>query len=289
LTSSEQIHFSVIIPTYNRKEVLKRAIDSVLAQTFSGFEVIVVDDGSQDDTGDLLKESYPNVQYFKIENQGVSAARNFGVSKARGKFLAFLDSDDEWLPKKLEKQFEYISEKPETKLIHSNEIWIRNGKRVNQMKKHVKQGGDFFHRALELCLISPSAVVIEKQFFEKHEGFDVSFEVCEDYDLWLRMKSDPAIGEIAYHEEPLIKKYGGHEDQLSRKYFAMDFWRVRSMYRLLQTVELSGDRKKALLDVLIKKCEILIAGYQKHNNLENVPMVKEILENSTRIYEEIKK
>lgn len=278
--------FSVVIPTYNRSSVLPRAIDSVLSQSLQDFELIVVDDGSTDDTESIIQKYSDKLKYCKVENRGVSAARNIGATNTNGKYLAFLDSDDEWLPNKLQVQAEYFNNNPKSKLVHSNEIWIRNGKRVNQMKKHAKQGGDFFERALELCLISPSAVVIERDFYFKHKGFYEDYEVCEDYDLWLRMKTDPEIGEILYHNEPLIKKYGGHDDQLSRKYFAMDLWRVRSMYRLLQEVDLNKIRLEALVQVLLKKCEILIKGYKKHDNLEHIEFLENIQKHCSNVFKE---
>ena len=278
--------FTVIIPTFNRASVLPRAIESVLTQTFQDFELIVIDDGSNDETASVLSNYSDRIKFMKTQNRGVSAARNLGVAKTEGKFLAFLDSDDEWLPKKLEVQKKCLDENKTSKIIHSDEIWIRNGKRVNQMKKHRKQGGAFFERALQLCLISPSAVVIERDFYLKHKGFDESFEVCEDYDLWLRMKSDPLVGEVLYHNEPLIRKYGGHDDQLSRKYYAMDLWRVRSMYRLALKGELRPNHLEVLLSTLIKKCEILIMGLKKHKNFEHLERIEKIQRYSLDLYEE---
>lgn len=268
--------FSVIIPTFNRRELCERAVESVLNQKEKDFELIVVDDGSEDETFEYLNEKYgdlADISIYQITNSGVSAARNFAVSKAKGKYLAFLDSDDEWLPEKLSLQKKYIIDKPSTVILHSDEIWIRNGKRVNQMKKHRKEGGDIFVRSLDLCLISPSAVVIEKELFESFNGFDPEFIVCEDYDLWLKMTSKHHIDFI---EEPLITKYGGHDDQLSRKYFAMDYWRVKSMYRLLTNGELSEVQAQKIVEKILEKAQILMNGYKKHNNLENYNEIEEI-------------
>lgn len=268
--------YSVIIPTFNRRELCARAIESVLKQKEKDFELIVVDDGSEDETFEYLNEKYGDnakISIYQIANSGVSVARNFAATKAKGKYLAFLDSDDEWLPKKLSVQKKYIIDKPSTVILHSDEIWIRNGKRVNQMKKHRKEGGDIFVRSLDLCLISPSAVVIKKELFDEFGGFDPEFIVCEDYDLWLKMTSKHHIDFI---EEPLITKYGGHEDQLSRKYFAMDYWRVKSMYRLLKNGELSEVQAQKVVEKVLEKAQILMNGYKKHNNLENYNEIEEI-------------
>ena len=212
---------SVIIPTFNRAHVLLKAIDSVLKQTYKNFEVIVVDDGSTDGTTELLSSYIKEgkILYLKQENKGVSSARNFGVKSSKGDWLAFLDSDDEWLKHKLQKQVELLTERPDLRLVHGEELWVRNGKRVNQKKIHQKFGGFIYEKCLPLCLISPSAVMIERKLYEEMGGFDEEFTVCEDYDLWLKITS---LYEVGFVSDPIIYKYGGHEDQLSHKYFAMD-------------------------------------------------------------------
>ncbi len=137
---------SVIIPSFNRRHCLPRALDSVLAQTVPALEIIVVDDGSSDGTRSLIASDYPQVTYLWQPNRGVSAARNAGIEAARGDWLAFLDSDDEWLPSKLELQLALASSMPQCPLVHSDEIWIRSGVRVNAMRKHEKAGGYIFER-----------------------------------------------------------------------------------------------------------------------------------------------
>ena len=267
--------FSVIIPTYNRANILSRAIDSVLAQTYRNFELIVVDDGSTDETLRLL-ESYGNkITVLAQQNKGVSSARNFGIICAAGEVITFLDSDDSWLPYKLQKQADYFKEYPEIQLVHGEEIWIRNGKRVNPKNKHKKSGGDIFENSLSLCLISPSAVAVKKTLLDQIGGFDENFVVCEDYDLWLKITSQHKVGFI---EEPIIQKYGGHDDQLSRKFFAMDYWRVKSMDRILEIRDLSEKRVQKVKGEIIYKSKILIQGYKKHQNFENLEEVESILQ-----------
>lgn len=265
---------SVIIPTYNRSYCLERAIESVLSQSYKNFDLWIVDDGSTDETQELLKKycDHPQVHLLKTENRGVSAARNYAAKLSDGQWLSFLDSDDEWLKDKLQKQVDFIKAHPSIRLVHGEEIWIRNGKRVNQKKVHKKSGGMIFKRALGLCLISPSAVSLKRDLYFEHGGFDEDFIVCEDYDLWLKVTHKEEIGFI---EDPIINKYGGHEDQLSAKYFAMDFYRVKSMIQLAANYKLDSEDYLALLEMVQRKCEILLKGYEKHQNMEHYPKVSD--------------
>ena len=269
-----EVSFSVIIPTFNRAKVISRAIDSVLNQTYKNFELIVVDDGSTDNTQEILKK-YDQIKIMTQENQGVSSARNSAIQISIGEWTCFLDSDDEWLPTKLESQKNIILSHPKIIWNHTNEIWIRNGVRVNQMKKHQKAGGDQFKRSLELCIISPSTVCIRKDILLAHL-FREDFPVCEDYDLWLKLSSQY---EIDYIEEPLIYKYGGHEDQLSRKYIAMDYFRLKSMFDLYQNSNLSNQQIDYLKEEFRRKAKVLLKGYRKHNNLTHVDEVEFMLAN----------
>lgn len=254
---------SVIIPTYNRAHTLKRAIDSVLAQSYKNIELIVVNDGSSDSTQKLLA-SYTNIHIKNISNHGVSFARNKGIDIATGEYIAFLDSDDEWLAHKIETQMSFLASNPDIHWIHGHEIWIRDGVRVNQMKKHKKGGGDQFLASLKLCVISPSTVLIKREVLDEHK-FREDFPVCEDYDLWLRLTHKFPIG---YIEEPLIKKYGGHSDQLSRSLVGMDYFRIKALDSLLLENILEESQAHESQKVLIKKLNILYQGCVKHNNSE---------------------
>lgn len=265
--------FSVIIPVFNRARVIGRAIDSVLGQSFSDWELIIIDDGSSDALAAALEpyQSNNKLRLYRTQNQGVSKARNFAAKMAQGKWLAFLDSDDEWLAGKLEKQARLIDHS-DFKLVHCEEIWIRNGIRVNQMKKHKKGGGDQFIPSLKLCAISPSAAAIEKKRFFELGGFREDYPVCEDYDLWLKHTSQQNVG---FLEEALVRKYGGHEDQLSRKFKAMDYWRVKSLKWILDHRDLPPEKQVALLKVLNKKLKVLEQGSRKHGNHELLKKLKE--------------
>lgn len=268
---------SVIIPTYNRSAVIFRAIDSVFAQTYKNFELIIVDDGSTDETREHLRELIDSnkIKYLKQENLGVSSARNLGVLNSKGSLITFLDSDDEWLPHKLQDQINYFIKNPHLKIVYGEEQWIRNGKRVNQKAIHKKSGGWIFSSCIQQCLIAPSSVMLTRILFNEMGGFDESFVVCEDYDLWLKISSTNEIGFIT---TPLIVKHGGHDDQLSKKYFAMDFWRLKSMFNILQTRELNPSDKLILIESMKKRGEILMKGYQKHGNTDAQQLVSKMLE-----------
>ncbi len=267
---------SVIIPAFNRAHTLPRALDSLLAQTHKPKEIIVIDDGSTDDTQAVLTD-YPGLNIITQDNRGVSAARNVGVEKASGEWLAFLDSDDEWLPKKLEKQWFVICN--DDKLIcHSDEIWIRNGKRVNPMKKHQKYGGWIYEKCLPLCVISPSSVIIHKSVFADIGVFDEELDVCEDYDLWLRICSKYPI---LFLDEQLIVKYGGHEDQLSRKHWGMDRFRVIALEKMITSGTLNNEEKKSTTDMIIQKCKIIINGMKKRGK----DVESEVWEKKLKLYD----
>ena len=261
------MNVSVIIPTYNRKNFLKRALHSVSNQTFVPHEIIVVDDGSSDGTKDWVQERFPYVRYIYQDNSGVSSARNAGIREAKGSWIAFLDSDDEWMPNKLEQQKGVVNSFQKAWLCHTNEIWIRNGVRVNQMKKHQKYGGDIFENCLDICRISPSSVLIKKEVFEMVGLFDESLKVCEDYDLWLRIT---AVLPVIFLDQPLIIKYGGHADQLSRVDSGIEKYRITSLEKILNTNSLSISQSKIAKSQLIKKLKIFSNGLEKRNKFEEL-------------------
>ena len=265
---------SVIIPTFNRCNLLGRAINSILAQSMSVEEIIVVDNGSTDGTRDMLRSSFPMVRCVDEHKPGVSAARNCGLSVAIGDWIAFLDSDDAWLPKKLEKQMAVYSENSNLRLIHTNEIWYRRGKRVNQMKKHKKRGGNIFKHCLPICCISPSSVLLRKDLIQYVGLFDEELPACEDYDMWLRVT---AREPVLYIDEALTVKYGGHSDQLSKKFWGMDRFRVQSLEKLLARKILTNTQIEATHRVLLKKLNILIKGGLKRGNSEVVDFYSEKL------------
>lgn len=269
------MQISVVIPTYNRLSTITRAIDSVLRQTSSVDEIIVVDDGSTDDTESYLRANYPQVRFTYQQNQGVSAARNRGIKLAQHSWIALLDSDDSWLPNKIENIRQAQLENPDYHLFHSNEIWIRDGVRVNAMNKHGKSGGWIFQKCLPLCVISPSAVVINRELLDATGLFDETLPACEDYDLWLRICHRYPV---YYIDQPLITKYGGHSDQLSNRYWGMDRFRIHALRNLLDKASLAKDDRQAAERMLEKKLNILLKGAHKHDNQSIINEFSPLLE-----------
>ena len=255
----------VVIPTFNRAHVMKKAIESVLNQSYSNFILHIVDDGSTDETAHYLQEysTHPKIKLYHQLNAGVSSARNLAALNSQGEWISFLDSDDEWIPTKLDEQIAFLKKNPDCRFLHSEELWIRNGVRVNPKLKHNKQTDNLFMRSLEFCLISPSTVIIRRDLFLQHNGFDCSFVVCEDYDLWLKILTNEEIG---FLPTPLVKKYGGHADQLSTRFVAMDYWRIKSLVNLYKSQKVSEEQKELIKNVLLKKSEILLKSYIKYQN-----------------------
>lgn len=274
VSSSIDTGVTVVIPTYNRRESLARALASVYAQTLPASQIIVVDDGSTDDTCQWLKEAYPQVDYLWQPNRGVSSARNVGIREASQPWIALLDDDDEWLPGKLESQFQRLRESPEIKICHCEEIWIRNGRRVNAGKRHAKPEGDIFVECLPLCAMSPSSILIHRDVWARVGLFDEQLPACEDYDLWLRIA---ARYPVALVKEPQIKKYGGHADQLSRAFWGMDRFRIRALQRLLGSGSLRADQYRAALAILTEKTRVYSAGASKRGRHEEVSQLQQTL------------
>ena len=262
---------SVIIPTYNRKKTLARAIQSVINQSLSPFEILIVDDGSNDGTEEWVKDNFQNIKYIYQNNHGVSSARNIGIENACGDWVAFLDSDDEWLPNKLYEQVKAIDSNPEIKFFHTNEIWIRNGIRVNQMKKHKKYGGYIFEKCLDICRISPSSALIQKEVFDNIGIFDESLRVCEDYDFWLRITSKYPV---VFLDVPLIYKYGGHADQLSKVNDGIESYRIQSLEKIIKSGFLSDEQKVKAVNALVNKMKIYSKGLEKRKKLDALREIK---------------
>ena len=276
---------SVIIPTLNRCKLLKRALSSVLTQTVKPDEVIVIDNGSSDQTDIMVSSSFPTIKYLVEKKKGVSAARNRGISFAQSNWIALLDSDDTWKPNKIEKQLQFANKNKGLRLIHTNEIWYRNGKLLNQMKKHQKSGGNIFEKLLELCCVSPSSSIIQKNVFNDYGFFDEKLEVCEDYDMWVRITAKEEIG---YLSEPMVFKYGGHEDQLSKKFWGMDRFRIKSLEKNIENDWFSKEQIKTVYKKLIEKLIIVSTGAKKRGNQEAFQKYDQKLKQCLIKLEEIK-
>ena len=272
------MNISVLIPTYNRKHTLSRAIDSVINQIHHPSEIIVIDDGSTDGTKNFILSEYPSIKLIKQRNRGVSSARNTGIKHARGDWIAFLDSDDEWLSTKLKQQVIELENNSDFLLCHTNEIWIRNGVRVNQMKKHQKYGGYIFEKCLDICRISPSSVLLHKAILNDIGIFDEDLKVCEDYDLWLRIAMKYPV---LFLDEMLIKKYGGHPDQLSKLPDGIEQFRIQSLEKILAINSLSEEQYESVKNMLLNKLKIFANGLKKREKVQELKIVEKKIQDWT--------
>ena len=312
---------SVILPAFNRPESTLEAVDSVKAQTYPAVELIVVDDGSTDGTHDALckKTGFRYIRLARNPEQtpfpgplggelktggarGVAAARNEGARAASGMFLAFLDSDDLWMPEKIEKQVRFFGAHPDLKIAQTEERWLRRGQRVNPRPVHKKKAGDLFTESLSRCMISPSAVMLERKFFDAFGGFDERFPVCEDYELWLRITAHHPVGLL---DEPLTIKRGGGPDQLSRQH-SLDYYRILAIDKWLgmaaplppertsKEIPLSPDarneirgyalskthppesRRADAIAELERKCAIYVSGCRKRNRTAEADYIESL-------------
>ena len=267
---------TVILPTWNRAKWLKTSIESVLSQTFQDFELIVVDDASTDSTGKIFESYSGKIKTILLpENLGVSAARNTAIVQSDSNWIAFLDSDDYWHAEKLEKQIKQTILRPEHQIHFTDEIWIRNGIRVNPKNKHQKRDGWIFKPSLALCLMAPSTVMLRRELLERHGMFDEALPVCEDYDLWLRLT---AYHPVALLNEKLMTRQGGHLDQLSRKYWGIDRFRVQSLQKILNHENLRSGDRIAAIRMLRKKSEILINGFRNHGKMKEIRVYQKIVQ-----------
>jgi glycosyltransferase involved in cell wall biosynthesis len=223
-------------------------------------EIIVVDDGSADNTKRLIQQQYPQVQYLYQNNLGVSAARNLGMQHASREWIAFLDSDDEWLPDKLESQIKALQTKPEYKICYTGENWIRNGRPIQQKKHHQQYSGWIFKASLQQCFIGASTVIIHRDVFTKIGEFDTELPACEDYDLWLRISAEYPILHL---DEKLITKYAGHANQLSFRHWGMDRFRIKAIGKLLLQSTLHDLDRNSAIRMLAEKTSIYLTGAKR--------------------------
>ncbi len=270
------MEISVIIPAYNRVSTIARAIESVLAQSYKPKEIIVVDDGSSDATSEVVK-MYDEVTLLRQKNMGVSAARNNGIMMASCDWVAFLDSDDTWHKDKLKKQVAFHKKYKDILVSYTDEVWIRNELHVKVPKKFAKSNEKLYERSLSHCIIAPSSALLHVNVLKHIGDFNESFEVCEDYDLWLRILKEYEIGLV---DEPLITKYAGHDDQLSMKHWGMDRFRVHTLENL--HVKYLDD--ELLLHVLIEKYKVLLAGAKKHEKQKDAFHYEKRIEALEEVY-----
>lgn len=204
------MEISVVIPTYNRFELLKRALKSVYAQTLQPKEIIVIDDGSSDATSKITL-TFPNIRYIRQKNGGVANARNTGIKNARYEWIAFLDDDDEWESKKLQLQAAFHKNNENTYISYTDEAWFVEGVEKKIPKKYQKPKQNRFIDHVRYCIIAPSSVMVHKSVFTAIGLFDESLRVCEDYDMWLRILRRYDFG---YIDKKLLKKHAHSGYQL---------------------------------------------------------------------------
>ncbi len=264
---------SVIIPTYNRVSLTLRAIRSVLDQTLAPGELIVVDDGSDDGTASRIAVEFPSVRVLVQAHAGVSTARNLGILAAGCEWVAFLDSDDVWLPHKLQCQADLLADNPQLMVCHTDEIWIKDGRRINPGRRHAKPEGRIFRQCVPRCCVSPSSILMHKEVLAVTGCFDPHLPVCEDYDLWLRIFSRYPAGLVKNH---CLIKAGGHADQLSRRYWGMDRFRVQSLEKILTQQALDAGDRQICVDTLQHKCAILVQGMERRGNYEEAEYYRQL-------------
>ncbi|HEV2169794.1 MAG TPA: glycosyltransferase family A protein [Candidatus Binatus sp.] len=267
---------SVIIPTYNRRAMVREAIGSVLAQSFQDFELIVIDDGSGDATDQEISQlTDDRIRYKSVEHGGPAAARNRGVELARAPMIAFLDSDDLWAQDKLERQIALMRANPACAISQTGEKWIRNGRRVNPGTRHRKRAGDIFVDSLRTCLISMSATIMRTELFRALGGFDEIMLAAEDYDLWLRILIAHECGLL---DEPLVTRRGGRSDQTSAATPALDRFRILALTKLLEDERLSPARRSAVVEVLAEKCRIYAGGLRRRGRIDVARFYEDVAE-----------
>ncbi len=257
---NQLMQVSAIIATYNRAGHISKAAASVLGQSLKDLELIVIDDGSTDSTRDVLQNfKDKRLKFFYQENKGVAAARNLGLKMARGRYVALLDSDDYWLEDNLMLQVRFMRD---TGFMVSQtlEAWVRGHETVSQGVKHQKYAGWIFEKSLDMCLISPSCVMLDQDLVRQGYLFNEDLPACEDYDLWVRLTLRYPVGLLP---RVLTVKQGGRGDQLSRKIIGMDLWRIYALSGLLQRKGVPRDKQAKVMDALEQKAKVYTAGCLK--------------------------
>lgn len=258
---------SVIIPVYNRKEKVVDAVRSVMYQNFTNWELIIVDDGSDDGTLEVLGQfdRIDKIHIHTITHSGCPGfVRNRGAEHSTGTWLAFLDSDDLWSKDKLEKQILSIGNTRGIRFVHTGEIWMRNGKEVSQAHRKHRREGDLFEVSLGKCEIGPSTVMMTRDLFFETGGFREDLEICEDYEYWLRICDRNSV---AYVDVPLVTKQAGHGDQLSFKYGQIEIFKIAALKDLVDSRAFTAEHMALSQKVLAEKCRIYSGGCKKRGRI----------------------
>lgn len=262
---------SVIIPVYNRSRMLAQALESVFSQNYEKLQVIVVDDGSEDDSAETALKY--KTELVRIDHCGFPGkVRNIGAEQAKGDLLAFLDSDDLWKPGKLNKQAVKLN-KNGAVLCHTREIWDREGKTVSQSGQQHRREGDVFSDALKKCMIGPSTVLMQAKLFMETGGFREDLEIAEDYELWLKITDRHPV---SYIDEPLVIKRAGSWPQLSEKYGMIEYFRILALKDLAEASVFTQEHQAEAAAELSRKCAIYAAGCEKRGKKDQAGIYMEL-------------
>jgi GT2 family glycosyltransferase len=249
---SQEIKISIIIPAYNTAMYLRETLESVFAQTFKSFEVIVINDGSpdSDELEQIIAPYRERILYFKQHNCGLAGARNTGIKHARGEYLAFLDSDDCWLPDYLASQMKLFEKTPSLDVVYSDAVLFGNSAMSGKtyMQTCPSNGPVTLESLIRVdCQVIASCTVARKQVVVNAGLFDESFRCCEDYDLWLRILYRG--GQMAYQRK-VLGRYRVHPGSLSRNSMKMSETVVAVYKKAERTMELQEETRAVLKDKL---------------------------------------
>lgn len=272
---------SAIIPVFNREHLLERAARSVVTQALPPgwqLELIMVDDGSTDGTAGVAAQiatGDDRARIVSVPHCGMAGAvRNWGVREARGSLLAFLDSDDMWLPGKLASQIPLHSH--EVLFSHTRERWVDQGREISQNSRRFRRwrrDGEIFPDALQRCIVGPSTVVMDRRLWNATGGFREDLEIAEDYEYWLRVT---AVTPVAYLAVEFTEKHAGHPGQLSRKYDHIEIFRLHGLRDLVTSRWFARHTSEGYQELaeteLARKAAIYARGCRRRGRTEEALM-----------------
>lgn len=266
---------AAVLPVRDRAALLAEAMQSILAGKTRPRELIVVVNSkgpareadlgaaraAADQAGDVI------VRILTEERPGPAAARNRGWRAAAASWISFLDSDDLWAPEKLAAQLRFLARRPHLDACHTGERWLKHGRELSQPRRLAPRSGAFLYDAFETCLISCSSILLRRSLLETLGGFDETFPVCEDFELWLRLLARTPVGLVP---EPLTIKRSGDWAQLSQSRHSMDAWRIRAILKFAAATPLDGRALAAARNSVERKLRILQQGADKRRTTEPV-------------------
>jgi glycosyltransferase involved in cell wall biosynthesis len=257
------VKVSVIIPTYNRAGLIARAIDSVLVQTFKDFELIIIDDGSKDNTKEAIKPFEGKIKYIYQNNGGISNARNRGIQESSGQYIAFLDSDDYWAPQKLEVQVKILDENPRVGIVYARMPIVNEHGEILGMKPNGISGKNFQELLRVWGDLPTSSVMTRRECFDRVGVFDNDLPPMEDIDMWLRIAHSYEIYEV---EGQTLAYYWRHDHQITQDSIKVYLGLVKIHAKILKTFE--DIPRELIVHKLVKNQYTLSRIYYKHGRFE---------------------